>query len=204
MNKKFLFLIFSLTLINRNVTLLIMSGHSHWSGIKHKKGAKDAKRGVIFSKLLNAVSVAAKSEPNPQFNPRLRTAIETAREANVPNENIERAIKKAGDKSDALEELTIEAYGPGGAAILIEAITDSRNRTISEIKKIILDNGCKWAEPGSVRWAFEPTGNNSHGTGGWLPKFPQALNTEDKEKLLLAIETLEEHDDVQMVYTNAN
>ncbi|MDP3956381.1 MAG: YebC/PmpR family DNA-binding transcriptional regulator [bacterium] len=187
-----------------------MSGHSHWSGIKHKKGAKDAKRGVIFSKLLNAVSVAAKSEPNPQFNPRLRTAVETAREANVPNENIERAIKKASDKSDALEELIIEAYGPGGAAILIEAITDSRNRTISEIKKVIVGNGCKWAEPGSVRWAFESIGISSGenpvktGSSGWLAKFPQALSTEDKEKLLLAIEDLQGHSDVQAVYTNVN
>ena len=187
-----------------------MSGHSHWSGIKHKKGAKDAKRGVIFSKLLNAVSVAAKSEANPQFNPRLRTAIETAREANVPNENIERAIKKASDKSDALEELIIEAYGPGGTAMLIEAITDSRNRTISEVKKIIVGSGCKWAEPGSVRWAFSPSSasldKDASGTSmnGWIAKFPQALNTEDKEKLLLAIEDIQGHSDVQAVYTNAN
>ncbi len=198
-----------------------MSGHSHWSGIKHKKGVRDAKRGVIFSKLLNAISVAAKSEPNPQFNPRLRTAVLTAREANVPNENIERAIKKASDKSDALEELTIEAYGPGGAAILIEAITDSRNRTISEIKKIVSDNGCKWAEPGSVRWAFSAIGGSTPvsdfgqagasdgesakaNTGNWIAKFPQALKTEDKEKLLLAVEAIEEQGDVQMVYTNAN
>jgi len=191
------------------MTLLCMSGHSHWSSIKHKKGASDAKRGVIFSKLLNAVSVAAKTEVNPQFNPRLRTAIETAREANVPNENIERAIKKAGDKSDALEELIIEAYGPGGAAILVEAITDSRNRTISEIKKVISDNNCKWAEPGSVRWAFELAGASAGedtaktGKGSWVAKFLQELNADDKAKLLLALEALEDHDDVQAVYTNA-
>lgn len=187
-----------------------MSGHSHWSSIKHKKGASDAKRGVIFSKLLNAVSVAAKSEVNPEFNPRLRTAIETAREANVPNENIDRAIKKAGDKSAALEELVIETYGPGGTAILIEAVTDSHNRTISEIKKVIVGNGCKWAEPGSVRWAFAVAGasasenSSKTGHGGYLAKFPQTLTTEDKEKLLLAIEELQGHSDVQAVYTNAN
>lgn len=188
-----------------------MSGHSHWSGIKHKKGAKDAKRGVIFSKLLSAVSVAAKSEPNPQFNPRLRTAVQTAREANVPNENIERAIKKAAEKTDELEELIMEAYGPGGIAILIEAITDSHNRTISEVKKIISDAGCKWAEPGSVRWAFSARGESSSigdpvktGDHGWVAKFPQTLTAEDKEKLLLAVEMIQDHDDVQVVYTNAN
>src|SRR3989344_4105261 len=131
-----------------------MSGHSHWSGIKHKKGAKDAKRAVLFSKLLNAVSIAAKPEPNPQFNPRLRTAVDKAREANVPNDNIDRAIKKAAEKTDDLEELLMEAYGPGGAPLLIEAITDSRNRTVSEIKAILGALGAKWAEPGSVRWAF--------------------------------------------------
>jgi YebC/PmpR family DNA-binding regulatory protein len=179
-----------------------MSGHSHWSGIKHKKGATDAKRGVIFSKLLSAVSVAAKSEPNPQFNPRLRTAVQTARNANVPNENIERAIKKAAEKTDELEELTMEAYGPGGVAILIEAITDSHNRTISEMKKVILDAGCKWAEPGSVRWAFDPPQVGQ--AGGWVAKFPQELSPKDKEKLLLAVENIQEHDDVQAVYTNAN
>lgn len=178
-----------------------MSGHSHWSGIKHKKGAKDAKRGVIFSKLLNAVSAAAKSELNPQFNPRLRTAIETARGANVPNENIERAIKKAAEKLDNLEELIMEAYGPGGAAIIIYAITDSHNRTIAEIKKMILDVNCKWAEPGSVRWAFEAP---RPGENSWIAKFSQELNTEDKEKLLLAIKELQDHNDVQAIYTNAN
>lgn len=178
-----------------------MSGHSHWSGIKHKKGAKDAKRGVVFSKLLNAVSVAAKSEPNPQFNPRLRTAIDTARGANVPNDNIERAIKKAADKSDNLEELVMEAYGPGGVAILIEAITDSRNRTVSEVKKIISDVGCKWAKPGSVLWAFNQLKPDE---GNWTAKFPQALSDDDKEKLLSALEAIEEHGDVQSVFTNAN
>lgn len=192
-----------------------MSGHSHWSGIKHKKGAKDAKRGVIFSKLLNAVSAAAKSESNPQFNPRLRTAVQTAREANVPNENIERAIKKAAEKTDELEELTMEAYGPGGIAILIEAITDSRNRTISETKKIISDAGCKWAEPGSVRWAFsaeggslpagrQAPGGSSNYSGGWVAKFPQDINDEDKEKLLFAVEKIQDQNDVQSVYTNAS
>lgn len=185
-----------------------MSGHSHWAGIKHKKGAKDAKRGILFSKLLNAVAIAAKNEPNPQFNPRLRTAIETAKESNVPQDNIERAIKKAAEKSDNLEELIMEAYGPGGIAILIEAITDSRNRTISEIKKILNDAGCKWAEPGSVLWAFSKadglTSNEEiKNKGGWIAKFPQTISTEDKERLLSALSAIEDNGDVQNVFTNA-
>src|SRR5271168_222848 len=99
-----------------------MSGHSHWAGIKHKKEATDQKRGKVFSKLLAAISAAGKTEPNPDFNPRLRTAVLKAREASVPQENIERAIKRASDKDVELEELVFEAYGPGGIAIMMEAV----------------------------------------------------------------------------------
>src|SRR5579864_153859 len=111
-----------------------MSGHSHWAGIKHKKEITDQKRGKVFSKLLAAISAAAKPEPNPEFNPRLRTAILKAKEASVPQENIEHAIKRAAEAGAALEELTFEAYGPGGVAIIIHAISDNRNRTVQEIK----------------------------------------------------------------------
>lgn len=176
-----------------------MSGHSKWSTIKHKKEATDQKRGKVFSKLLAAISAAAKSEPNPDFNPRLRTAVEKARGASVPADNIERAIKKASDASQALEELTFEAYGPGGVAILIEAISDSRNRTVAEVKKIINECGGKWAESGSVTWAFE----RESVSADWKPKFTQELGEEDKNKLKDFIDALEEHDDVQKVYTNA-
>ena len=173
-----------------------MSGHSHWAGIKHKKEITDKKRGVLFSKLLNAVSAAAKNEPNPQFNPRLRTAVEKAQENNVPLVNIERAIKKASESKD-LEELIIEAYGPGGAAILINAISDNKNQTISEIKKILTDNSAKIAEPGSVLWAFDQLAG-----GDWQAKFKQEINTEDKQKLEVLIQELENHGDVQKVYAN--
>src|SRR5271154_7173559 len=98
-----------------------MSGHSHWAGIKHKKEITDKKRAKIFSKLLKAISAAAKGEQNPDFNPRLRTSVATAREANIPADTIERAIKKASE-GKLLEELTYEAYGPGGSAILIEVL----------------------------------------------------------------------------------
>lgn len=177
-----------------------MSGHSKWKKIKHQKGAADQKRGRIFSKLLAAISIAAKEESNPQFNPRLRSTIEKAKENNVPLENIERAIKRSQEVK-TLEELVIEAYGPEGAAVLIEAITDNRNRAISEIKKIINDQGAKWADSGSVFWAFEPPAG---GSGEWRVKFKNEISAEGKEKLEKLIEALEEHDDVQKVYTNTN
>jgi len=175
-----------------------MSGHSHWAGIKHKKGVADQKRGQLFSKLLNVISIAARTEPNPQFNPQLKTAIEKAKENQVPQEKIENAIKKASDKS--LEQLIIEAYGPEGAAILIEAITDSKNRTIAEVKKILNENGAKWAEPGSVLWAFEKVKNESG--AGWQEKFKQQISFEAQEKLQELVEELLEQNEVQEVYTN--
>lgn len=175
-----------------------MSGHSHWSGIKHKKEITDQKRGKVFSKLLALISAAAKSEPNPDFNPRLRAAIAKAKEASVPAENIERAIKRAADAGENLDELVFEAYGPGGSAILIEAISNNRNRAVQEIKTILRDHNGKWAESGSVLWAFEKTAD------GWHAKFPQETADADKEKLAGLLEALEENDDVQNVYTNIN
>lgn len=178
-----------------------MSGHSKWSQIKHQKGVTDKKRGQLFSKLGAAITAAAKSEPNPQFNPRLRSAVEKAREFQMPNDNIERAVKKASDKNVHVEELIFESYGPGGAAILIEAITDNRNRTVAEIKKVLHDHDGKWAESGSVRWAFEETRDEKN-ERVWEAKFPQAVSSEDQEKLNRLIEALDEHDDVQNIFVN--
>ncbi|MEK7658168.1 MAG: YebC/PmpR family DNA-binding transcriptional regulator [Patescibacteria group bacterium] len=172
-----------------------MSGHSKWSKIKHKKGTADQKRSALFSKFLNAIAIAARNEPNPQFNPALRAAIERAKENQVPLENIERAVKKASENKN-LEELIIESYGPEGAAILIEAITDNRNRTISEVKKILSDNGAKFAEPGSVLWAFEKTAN------GWQAKFKQKIAENAKGKIQTLIVELENHNDIQKIHTN--
>lgn len=177
-----------------------MSGHSHWAGIKHKKEATDQKRGKVFSKLLAAVSAAAKTESNPDFNPRLRTAITKAKEASVPQENIDRAIKRASEPGADLEELVFEAYGPGGAAILVEAISDNRNRTVQEVKTVLRDMGGKWAESGSVRWAFEPVTGDER---GWRAKFPQEIPVEEKKKLDALVEALLENEDVQKVFTNA-
>jgi YebC/PmpR family DNA-binding regulatory protein len=175
-----------------------MAGHSHWAGIKHKKEAEDKKRGQIFSKILSAITAAAKTESNPDFNPKLRSLIEKARDFKVPQNSIERAIKRAREDSDSTEELILEAYGPAGAAILIKAITNNKNRTIAEIKNILSETGAKWAESGSVRWAFTENQN------GWEAKFKNDLSAEDKNKLKKIISELENHSDVQNIYTNIN
>jgi len=134
-----------------------MSGHSKWSTIKHKKGLKDQKRGKVFSKLVRQIQIAAKNDPNPESNSSLRVVIEKAKAANMPNSNIEKAIKKVSGYGEGnnLEEITLEAYGPLGSAFLIEAITDNHNRTVSEIKHLIEKNGGHMAEKGSVSWLFE-------------------------------------------------
>ncbi len=175
-----------------------MAGHNKWKQIKDKKGVTDKRRGVTFGKLVNAISVAAKTEPNPNFNRRLKSAIEKAKSENVPQENIERAINRLKENGAELEEMKMEAYGPGGIAILIEAISDSKNRTIAEIKTILRDNNGKWAEPGSVLWAFKERENH----GGWDANFPQETKEGDRIALEKLIETLEEDDDVQHVFTN--
>lgn len=137
-----------------------MSGHSRWAQIKHKKAATDQKRGSLFSKLSKAISVAAKDGGDPASNLKLRLQIERAREANLPQENIERAVAKAANPKDAalLESVTYEAYGPRGSAILIEGITDNKNRTAAEIKHILALHGGKLAGAGAVAWLFARTG----------------------------------------------
>lgn len=137
-----------------------MAGHSHWAQVKHKKGAVDAKRGKLFSKLLNEVAIAARGGADPEGNTRLRMAAERARSFQVPQENIERAIKRgAGLTGETqLEEVRYEAYGPGGAAVVIRTITDNRNRTLGEIKAVLNKLGGKLAEGAAVRWLFEERG----------------------------------------------
>lgn len=174
-----------------------MSGHSHWAGIKHKKEVTDQKRGKVFSKLLALISAAAKTEPNPDFNPRLRSAILKAKEMAVPQDNIDRAVKKASEAGNNMEELLFEAYGPGGIAILIEAVSDNKNRAVQEIKTILKDHLGKWAESGSVQWAFDKT------TDGYAPKFPQDIPETDARQLIALLEALEDNDNVQKVVTNA-
>jgi len=173
-----------------------MSGHSKWSQIKRKKEATDQKRGQVFSKLLRAVSLAARGNPNPEANATLKRTIDEARKANVPKENIERALLRAAEAGDQ-EGIVIEAYGPEGAAVLVACETDNKNRTIQEVKIVLKDNGGKWADPGSVMWAFE-----SADEAGWKAKFPQEISEEGKNQLKRLVSALEAHDDVVGVYTN--
>lgn len=137
-----------------------MSGHSKWATIKHKKAATDAKRGQLFTKLIKEVTVAARSGGNPDTNPRLRVAIERAKESSMPQDNIERAIKKGTGELEGVsyEDITLEGYGPGGIAIYIEALTDNKNRTTSEVRTIFTKRGGNMAGAGSVSWMFEKKG----------------------------------------------
>ena len=137
-----------------------MSGHSHWAGIKHKKGVADAKRSKVFSKLTQELIFAARGGSDPAANIRLRTIIEKAKSLNMPADNIERAIKKGSGelKGNLMEEMTMEAYGPGGIAVIIECIPDNKNRTVGEVRQIISRHGGKCIEEGGVRWLFERRG----------------------------------------------
>jgi YebC/PmpR family DNA-binding regulatory protein len=138
-----------------------MSGHSHWATIKHKKGAIDAKRGKLFSKLSRAIIIAARhGGGDPETNLKLRYAIDKARQVSMPKDNIERAIKRGTGEMEGLvfEEITYEGYGPGGVAILTDVLTDNRNRTASEIRKIFDRLGGKMASAGSVAYQFERKG----------------------------------------------
>ena len=139
-----------------------MSGHSKWSTIKHQKGAADAKRGQLFTRLTKEIAVAAKAGGgDPDMNPRLRLAVNQAKQNNMPLDNIERAIKRATGQSDdqaELEELVYEGFSPGGAAILVVAVTDNRNRASSEVRNVFDRNNGKMGQVGSVGWMFEQKG----------------------------------------------
>src|SRR6266542_3626164 len=138
-----------------------MSGHSKWHSIKHKKGALDAKRGKLFTKLIKELTVAARTGgSDPEGNARLRKAIADAKAGNMPNDTIDRAIRRGSGEEGGVnyEEITYEGYGPGGVALLIEAMTDNRNRTVAEIRHIFSKNGGNLGETGSVGWIFERKG----------------------------------------------
>ncbi len=138
-----------------------MSGHSKWSSIKHKKAATDAKRGKIFTKLIKEITVAARMGGGDlDANPRLRTAIQAAKSENMPKDNIERAIKKGTGELEGVnyEESIYEGYGPGGAAVLIESLTDNKNRTVADIRHIFSKAGGNMGESGCVAWMFDKKG----------------------------------------------
>lgn len=138
-----------------------MSGHSKWATIKHKKGALDAKRGALFTKLIKEITVAAKNGGGSlDTNPRLRTVVQKAKDANMPADNIDRAIKKGTGELPGVvyEEITYEGYGPGGIAILVESLTDNKNRTTAEIRNILEKKGGSMSGAGSVSWQFSKKG----------------------------------------------
>ena len=139
-----------------------MSGHSKWATIKHKKGALDAKRGKIFTRLIKEVTVAARNGGgDPDHNPRLRTAIAAAKAENMPADNIKRAVQRGTGELPGVtyEEFTLEGYGPGGVALLVEISSDNRNRTVSEIRHAFTKNGGNMAEAGAVAWMFHKKGD---------------------------------------------
>jgi YebC/PmpR family DNA-binding regulatory protein len=181
-----------------------MSGHSHWAGIKHKKGIADAKKSKAFSKIAREITVAAKEGGNdPEFNPKLRITLEKARSLNMPGENIERAIKKGTGElaGENLENITLEAYGPEGLAIIIEGITDNKNRAISGVKQILSKYGGKLVGEGSVKWLFDRRGCIT------VNPEKQTLAPKNKEELeLIAIEAgardIYWHNDNLDIYTN--
>ncbi|MCX6813020.1 MAG: YebC/PmpR family DNA-binding transcriptional regulator [Candidatus Azambacteria bacterium] len=176
-----------------------MSGHSKWSTIKHKKALTDAKRSKVFSKVTSLITIAARKGGDPDKNPSLRAVIEKAHEVNVPKENIERAIKRGTGEiaGAALDEVIYGAFGPGGAVILITAITDNKNRTLAEIKKILQEHNIKFAELNSIQWMFRREGAD------WIPNNPIKIEGENTKKELEALyDDLDEQQDVNEIYDN--
>jgi YebC/PmpR family DNA-binding regulatory protein len=237
-----------------------MSGHSKWSTIKRKKAAVDAKRGKIFTKLIKEITIAARTGGgDPDANPRLRLAIDNAKSVNMPQDNIERAVKKATGELEGVSysEITYEGYGPSGVAILIESMTDNKNRTVAEVRHIFSKYGGSMGESGSVAWMFERKGvitlpsqgkteddifeiileagaddltsedgffevttslesfepvRKSLAESGleienaslqWIAKNVTPVSGEAADKVVKLIDMLEDSDDVQNVYTNA-
>jgi YebC/PmpR family DNA-binding regulatory protein len=174
-----------------------MSGHSKWSTIKHKKALVDAKRGKEFSKLARLITVESKQCGGDVESPSLKAVIQKAKAVNMPKDNIERAVQKGIGGGGGEECVLYELYGPGGIAILINTLTDNRNRTVSELKHLVSKQGYQLAEPGSAQWAFQKEGSE------WKATTHVPVSDDDIEKLTSLIEVIEEHDDVESVYTNA-
>lgn len=175
-----------------------MSGHNKYSKIKHIKAKNDAQKSKNFGKLVRLITVEAKKANGNLSSPSLIAAIEKARGENMPNDTIDRAVKKATtDNSAEMESIVYETYGPGGIAILVEALTDNRNKAAQEIKHILSLHGYELASPGSASWAFK----KDH--GGWVATTTMPLEDADIEILTKLVEELEENDEVQSVFTNA-
>lgn len=173
-----------------------MSGHSHWSTIKRQKGSADARRGQLFGKLTREITLAAKLGDNPDFNPKLRLAIDKAREINMPKINIKRAIERGagGGAGEDLTEVALEGYGPAGVAIKLFAISDNKNRTIAEIRSVFQRHNGTLGEQGSAGYIFDKEGN---------PTFTVPISDKGlAEKVLGLVNALDEHQDVTEVWAN--
>ena len=238
-----------------------MSGHSKWSTIKHKKGAADAKRGKVFTRIIKEMTVAARmGGGDPASNPRLRSAVAEAKANNMPKDNVDRAIKRGTGELEGVsyEEITYEGYGPGGAALMVEVMTDNTNRTTPEIRHMLEKNGGNMGTPGSVRFQFDRKGyftvdkktadedklmelaleagaDDLLSSGdvfeiytspesfeqvraaleknkiptieaklGQIPKNPVTLDEAKAKQMMRLMESLDDHDDVQNVWTNAD
>lgn len=175
-----------------------MSGHNKWSQIKHKKEKTDSAKAKVFSKYSKLIASEARLAKGDRNAPGLRAAIERARAEDVTNDVIDRAIKKASEAGGAtMETIVYEAYGPGGCAMIIEALTDNRNKAAQEVKHILLKNGFSLAGIGSASWAFEKKENH------WNPTMTVELSDADIDMLQKLVSELEESDEVQEIFTNA-
>jgi YebC/PmpR family DNA-binding regulatory protein len=176
-----------------------MSGHNKWSKIKHKKAATDSARSKVFTRLVRLIQVEAKLAGGNVDSPGLKAAIEKAHKENMPKDNIERAIKKASEAGD-MSPVMFEVYGPAGIGLIVTALTDNNNRTSAEIKHLVDKQGASFGAQGSVSWNF--TKNKE--TGDWDANTTMDLEDADLDKLGRLVEAIEEHDDVQDVFTNAS
>lgn len=175
-----------------------MAGHSKWAKLKHTKGKTDAQKAKLFSKLVRFITVEMKKSKGDKTSPGVRAAVDKARAANMPLDNIERALSKASGEGAEMEQVVYEAYGPGGCAMVIEGYTDSRNRTSQELKHLLNLHGGSLANPGAALWAFA-----KNAEGKLEPVSPIELSDEDAQKMAELSDALEEHDDISDVYTSA-
>ncbi len=173
-----------------------MAGHSKWAKLKHVKGKTDAQKAKLFSKHVRIIGVEIKKAKGDKNAAGVRNAVERALADNMPKDNIERALTK--NDGVELESVTYEAYGPGGTALVIEAMTDNRNRTVQELKHLLSLHGGTLANPGAAMWAF-----TKNAEGVLEPMAPVELSDEDNQKMADLAEALEEHDDVNEIYSSA-
>lgn len=173
-----------------------MAGHNKWSQIKHKKAKTDGAKSKLYSKYSKLISAEAQKVKGDKNSPSLRALIERAKSEDVTNEVIERAVKKGNEPGVALEAITYEAYGPGGCAMIIEALTTNKNKAAQEVKHILTDNGFSLAAIGSASWAFKREGVT------WIPTMTVELSDEDLVSLEKLVDALEANEEVQDVFTN--